>query len=184
LLPAVLLTFTSCSSAPKVEKTTTTAYRQSVPGGTLVETYKITALVKAIDPADRKVTLVASDGSANTFTAGPKNRAFDQLRAGEQVQAAVTRELVVFLRKDGAPLTDNTLLSTAVNSGALKSDTVQLIAQVGIVDRKRRQVALQFPDGTSKSFTTRKDVDLQRVQSGEEVVIRTTSAVVLTLEKQ
>jgi hypothetical protein len=37
LLPAVMLAFTSCSSTPKIEPTTTAAYQQGVPGGIMVE---------------------------------------------------------------------------------------------------------------------------------------------------
>lgn len=189
LLPALLLTFASCASAPKVEKAATVAYREGMPGGTLVETYKITVTVTDIDPASRKVTLVAPDGSRNTFTAGSDDRNFGQLRVGAQAQATVTRQLVVFLRRDGAALSEGPGLAAALappgaESGVLKSDTIQRIAKVGAIDEERRQATLEFPDGTAKTFRVRKEVELRGVKPGEEVVIRTTSAVVLTLEKQ
>jgi hypothetical protein len=188
LLSAVLLALTSCSSSPKLQKASTVAFREGMPGGTLVETYKITVTVTEIDPASRKVTLVAPDGSRNSFTAGPGDRSFSQLRAGEQAQATVTRQLVVFLRKDGAALSEGPVIAAALappgaESGVLKSDTVQRTAKVGSVDQENRQVTLEFPDGTAKTFVVRKEVELQGVKAGEVVVIRTTSAVVLTLEK-
>jgi len=188
LLSAVLSTLTSCSSAPKVQKASTVAYLEGVPGGTLVETYKITVTVTEIDPASRKVTLVAPDGSRNSFTAGPGDRSFGQLRVGEKAQATVTRQLVVFLRKDGAALSEGPVIAAALappgaEAGVLKSDTVQRIAKVNSIHQQRRQVTLEFPDGTAKTFVVRKEVELQGVKPGEEVVIRTTSAVVLTLEK-
>jgi hypothetical protein len=189
LLPAALLMFTSCASSPSVQKVSTTAYREGEPGGTLVETYKITVNVGEIDPASRKVTLVAADGTRNTFTALPGDRTFDQLKVGEQVQATVTRQLVVFLRRNGAalnsvPMIDAGLAPDIAGSDVLKSDTVQRVAKVGAVDRKHRQATLDFLDGTSQRFNVRKDVNLEQVQPGEQVVIRTTSAVVLTLEKK
>ena len=188
VLPAALLLLSSCASAPNVEKTTVAAYREGVPGGTLVETYKITATVTAIDAASRKVTLVAPDGSRNTFAAGPGYKSFDQLRVGEDVQATVTRQLVVWLGQNGAPPSANSaaalpLLPAGEASSVLKADTVQRSAKVGAIDPKERHVTLQFPDGTSKVFPVRKDVDMKRMNVGEDVVIRTSSAVMLTNEK-
>jgi hypothetical protein len=188
LLPAALATLASCSSTPKVEKATAVAYREGVPGGTWVETYKITASVVAIDAANRRVTLVAPDGSRNTFTAEPGDRTFDQLRVGDPVQATVTRQLVVFRRRDGVPPNDGQTTGAVpapdgAQAGVLRADTVQRSATVTVVDRKGRQATLQFPDGTCRSFAVRKDVDLQQVTPGEEVVIRTSSAVVLKLDK-
>ena len=189
LLPALLLTLAASSSAPKVEKASTLAYHEGVPGGTLVETYKITVTVGEIDAASRKVTLVAPDGSQNTFTALPSDHTFDQLKVGEQVQATVTRQLVVFLRKTGvalnnAPMIEAGLAPDIAGSDVLKSGTVQRVARVGAIDRKRRQATLDFLDGTSQRFNVRRDVNLDQVQPGEQVVIRTTSAVVLTLERK
>ena len=189
LLPAALLMFTSCASSPSVQKVSTTAYHEGVPGGTLIETYKITVNVGEIDPASRKVTLVAPDGTRNTFTALPSDRTFDQLEVGEQVQATVTRQLVVFLRRNGAalnsvPMIDAGLAPDITGSDVLKSDTVQRVAKVGAIDRKHHQATLDFMDGTSQRFHVRRDVNLEQVQPGEQVVIRTTSAVVLTVEKK
>jgi hypothetical protein len=189
VVSAALLILTSCASAPKVEKVSTSAYREGVPGGALVETYKITVNVAEIDAASRKVTLVAPDGSGNIFTALPTDRTFDQLKVGEQVQATVTRQLVVFLRRNGAPLNSAPMIEAGLapdisSSDVLKSDTVQRVARVGAIDRKHRQATLDFLDGTSQRFDVRKDVNLELVQPGEQVVIRTTSAVVLSLEKK
>src|SRR5436190_12770442 len=93
---AALLSLVSCASKPEDERNTSTTYRQGVPGGTWVESYRIPVTIAAIDPASRKVTLVASDNSRNTFTAGPHFNGFDQLHVGDQVQAAVARELIIF----------------------------------------------------------------------------------------
>ena len=164
------------------------AYREGMPGGTLVETYKITATVASVDAGSRKVALVAPDGSRNTFTAGPEYRHFDQLRVGDEVQAMVTRQLTVWLGQNGVPPGDDHAVGLPVvpagePSGVLKADTVQRSAKVGAIDRKERQATLQFPDGTSKTFSVRKDVDINRIKVGEDVVIRTSSAVVLSQEQ-
>ena len=183
-----LLLLASCASKPDDEKNTSTAYSHGVPGGTWVESYKIPVTLEAIDPANRKVTLVASDNSRNTFTAGPDFNGFDQLRVGDQIQAAVARELVVFLPQDGMPPAADTsaakaLIKDGERSGILKSDTVEKTATVTAISPNHSEATVQFQDGTTHTITVRNDVNLWKINIGQEIVIRTRSAVVLNLEK-
>ena len=185
---AALLLFVSCASKPEDERNTSTAYRQGVPGGTWVESYKVPVTVAAIDPASRKVTLVASDNSRNTFTAGSDFKGFEQLRVGDQFQAAVARELVVFMRQHGMPPGADTsaakeLIKEGEHSGVLKADTVEKTARVTAINPNQGQATLQFADGTTRDVTVRRDVNLWNMKASEEVVIRTRSAAVLSLEK-
>jgi hypothetical protein len=61
--------------------------------------------------------------------------------------------------------------------------TVEKIAKVTAISPNQGQATLQFADGTTRDITVRRDVNLWNVKSGEEVVIRTRSAIVLNLEK-
>ncbi len=188
LSAAALLLLASCASEPGDEKNTSASYREGVPGGTWVESYRIPVTVAAIDPASRKVTLVASDKSQNTFTAGADFKGFDQLRVGDQLQAAVARELVVFMRQHGLPPEADTsaakeLIKDGEQSGILKAGTVEKTAKVTAISPNQGQATLQFADGTTRDITVRRDVNLWKAKVGEEVVIRTRSAVVLNLEK-
>ena len=185
---AALLVLVSCASKPGDEKNLSSSYREGVPGGTWLESYRAPVTVAAIDRASRKITLVASDNSRNTFTAGPDFNGFDELRVGEVVQAAVAREVVVFLRQHGMPPEADTsaakaLIKNGEQSGILKSDTVEKTATVTAISPNQGQATIQFSDGTTRDITVRNDVNLWNVKVGEQVVIRTRSAVVLKLEK-
>ena len=48
---------------------------------------------------------------------------------------------------------------------------------------KHRKATLLFPDGTSHTFKVRPDVDMTKQSVGDEVVIRTTEAVAISVEK-
>src|ERR1035441_6762970 len=72
IMPAAMLALTSCSSTPQGEGSTMVAAQKGVPGGVIVETYKVTATVTAVDAASRKVTLTMADGSKTTVKAGPE----------------------------------------------------------------------------------------------------------------
>ena len=185
---AALLVLVSCASKPGDEKNLSSSYRQGVPGGTWLESYKARVTVTAIDRASRKITLVASDNSQNTFTAGPDFKGFDQLRVGDQVEAAVARELVVFMRQHGMPPAADTSVAKGMvkdgeQSGILRAETVEKTATVTAINPNQGEATLQFTDGTTRNVTVRRDVNLWDVKVGDEVVIRTRSAAVLNLEK-
>jgi len=188
LLPAALLTFSSCSSTPKIEPTTTAVYQQGVPGGVFVETYKNTATVTAIDAASRKVTMVTQDGRKETFKAAPEVVNFDQIRIGDQVKATVTEQLAVYMAKDNPPASEGeaalvALAPKGAKPGGLVASTVQVIAKVKAIDLKHHKATLSLPDGTTKTVAVRSDVDLTQRQVGEEVVIRCTEAMAIKVER-
>jgi Cu/Ag efflux protein CusF len=62
------------------------------------------------------------------------------------------------------------------------ADATQRNATITAIDPERRRVTLQFQDGTAKSFEVRKDARLAGVNTGDAVVVRTTAAVVISLE--
>jgi hypothetical protein len=182
------LTLTSCSSTPKGEATTTAAYQEGVPGGVVVNTFKTTATVTGIDTANRKVTLVSPDGKKTVYTAGPEVINFDQIRVGDQLKVTVAEQLVVFLAEKGAPPPTGTadlvaLAPKGAKPGGLMVSTTQITAKVKAIDLKNHKATLEFPDGKSQTFPVRKDVDLTQRKVGEEVVIRTTDALAISVEK-
>lgn len=188
LLSVALLTFTSCSSAPKGEASTAAVYQEGVPGGVFVQTFKTTATVTAIDAASRKVTLVSPDGKKTTVKAGPNAVNFNQIRIGDQVTATVTEELVVSLAEAGAAANDGAAKLVALSPvgakpGLLMADTVQVTTKVKAIDLKHHKATLEFPDGSTRTVAVRPDVDLTRRKVGETVVIRSTEAFAILVEK-
>ncbi len=181
-------TFTSCSSTPKGEATTAAAYQEGVPGGVLVDTFKTTATVTGIETANRKVTLVSPEGKKTTYTAGPEVINFDQIRVGDQLKVTVAEQLVVYLADKGAPPATGAadlvaLAPKGAKPGGLMVSTTQITAKVKAIDLKKHKATLEFPDGATKTFPVRKDVDLTQRKVGEEVVIRTTDALAISVEK-
>ena len=182
------LILTSCSSTPEGEGATFVAAREGVPGGVIVETYQVTATVTAIDPDTRKVTLVTPGGKKTVFKAGPEVVNFPQIHVGDQVKVTLTEELVVFMATDAPPQEQGAagvvaLAPVGAKPGALVADTVQVKAKVTEIDLKKHKAKLQFPDGSTHTVAVRKDVDLAKRQVGEEVVIRATGALAITVEK-
>lgn len=188
IVPAATLIFTSCSSPPEGQSTTVVSAQKGVPGGIIVGTYQETATVTAVDPATRKVTFVTPGGKKTVFKAGPEVVNFPQIRVGDQVKATLTEELVVFMATDAPPQGQGNASVVALapvgsKPGALVADTVQVKAKVTEIDLKQHKATLQFPDGSTKKVAVRKDVDLTKRSVGEEVVIRATEVLAVTVEK-
>jgi len=188
MLPAALLCFSSCSTAPKGETTGSTAVQPGVPGGVRLETYQETATITGIDKPNRKVTLVDPQGVKTTLKAGPDVVNFDQLQIGDQVKATATEQLVVFVRQPGEAAGDGAAAAVALapvgaKPGAVLAATVEVTAKVKAIDVKHRKATLLFPDGTTKTFKVRPDVDLEHQTVGAEVVLRATESVAIRVEK-
>jgi hypothetical protein len=187
-LASAALFFTSCSTTPEGERATLVAAQKGVPGGILVDTYQVTATVTAVDPTTRKVTLVTPAGKKSEFKAGPEVVNFPQIRVGDQVKATLTEEVLVFMASDTPAQIQGAagvvaLAPVGAKPGVLVAETVQIKAKVTNIDYKRRKATLQFPDGSTKKVAVRDDVDLSKRSIGEEVVIRSTEAIAVTVEK-
>jgi hypothetical protein len=189
LLPAAILALTSCSSdEPRGEGTSITTIQPGVPGAVMIDTYQQTSTVTAIDKATRKLTLLARDGTKGTFTAAPEMANFDQLEVGDQVKAMLTEQLVVFVRNPAEPAGDGAAALVALaplgaKPGAVLANTVEITAKVQSLDVNHHKATLRFPDGTTKTFKVRQDVDLTKQTVGADVVFRTTEALVISVEK-
>jgi hypothetical protein len=61
----------------------------------VTRTASITANVAAVDPATREIDLIASDGSAFSFVAGPEMRNFDQIEPGDTATLEVSGTVTV-----------------------------------------------------------------------------------------
>jgi hypothetical protein len=189
LCPAAMLALTSCSSSkPTAETTSAAVYEQGVPGGVVVETSRLTATVSAIDLGKRKVTIVTPDGEKTSVKCGPDVINFDQIRVGDQVKVTVTEQLAVCMAAD-APLASDgeaalvALAPKGAKPGGLMASTVQMTAKIKAINLKHHKATLQFPDGKSKTFAVRKDVDLTQRKVGEEVMIRATESIAISVEK-
>lgn len=170
------------------ETNTTATVKHGVPGGTVVQTSKIHATVTGIDAANRHLTLVTRDGKQFAVKAGPEVVNFTQIRIGDQLKVTLTEELVVRMAKPGEKTADGAasvigLAPVGAKPGVVTADTVQVTATVTAIDLARHKATVKLPDGTSKTFSVRPDVDLTKRKLGDKVVIRATEVLAILVEK-
>jgi hypothetical protein len=184
-----LLIVSSCkSSKPAGTTTSVAAIQQGVPGGIFVETHEMTADVTAIDAAKREVTLKTPDGKKTVVKCGPEVVNFDQIHVGDKVKALATEEVAVYMATDAPPADGGAavvaLAPKGAKPGAVVASTVQVTATVTAIDLKHHKATLQFADGTTHTVAVRPDVDLTQRKVGEQVVIRTTGVLAISVEKE
>ena len=191
LLAVALFTLTSCSSSsqpPPPVGSARVTYTKGLPGGVLVQTVKVTAILTAIDQAERKATLQGPDGKKFTVKMGREAVHFDQVRVGDQVRATVTQKVAVSLDEKDAYATES---ATAVvtrspqgnQPGELAAETIQKTGRIVAIDLEKRTATLRFEDGDTETLPVRADVDLRRRKVGEQVVFRVTGMIAIWVEK-
>lgn len=187
ILPVALAALQSCSGVLGETETTTT-FTPGAPGGEVVETTRINATVTAIDRTERKITFVTPNNEKRVVSAGDEVVNFDQIRIGDQLRITITEAVVVRMAKPGEKIEDGgtALLGVAPvgdKPGVVTAETYQVTGTVTAIDLKKRKATLQFADGSSKKVKVRKDVDLSKHKVGEKVVIQTTDALAILIEK-
>ncbi|MDH4554778.1 hypothetical protein E8F11_06240 [Pseudomonas sp. BN417] len=163
------------------------AYAPGVPGSVESETETISAVVTAVDQQKRTFTLEDEQGNRQTFNAVPEMRNFSQLKVGDRVNAVVTHERVIQLRAPGEAREDGAaglVARTPEGSkpGMLVADTVEITAVVKAIDTTQHTATLEFADGSRRVVRVRPDVELKPSYLNQEVVIRMTSALAISVE--
>lgn len=64
------------------------------------------------------------------------------------------------------------------------ADTVEFTGKITAIDPQNRKATIQLPDGQSRTFRVRADVDLTKQSVGDEVVLRSTECLAIRVEKQ
>lgn len=196
LMPAALLSFTSCSSTPATgkvnEPTNPAAYANATDfGGEIVtDAISTTATVVSVDHAKRLVVLKRADGSQVTYKAAPGALGFDVIKAGDEVKVSVVEELAVFLGKSsvpaGAGLNSAKLhvrLPDGTQAVAAESEILSYTAKVMAINAWNDTVTFQLADGLTKTIHVSEAVNLADAHVGDAVSVRATEAIVLVLEK-
>ncbi len=163
---------------------------QAAPMGGMIatDTMTATATVQAVDPAKRTVTLRSPDGTTRTYKVGKEAVNFDEIEVGDQVKATLVESLAIIIRKaDEPPSAEEGQAVALAPKGAMPGgvivDTAQITARVTAVDTAKRTVTLVGPGGEAQTLKVGPNVDLTKVQIGDNVVVRYTEALALLVEK-
>jgi hypothetical protein len=160
------------------------------PGVVMADVTVLTATVEAVDVAARTVTLKRAGDEPVTVKVDPGVRNLDQVRPGDQVAVEQYDSIALFVRKGGEPpsVTETTAVKLAPRGdkpAGFVVDTTEITATVEAIDHQARTVTLTGPRGNTRTIKVDPRVKrLDQVKKGDEVVLRITEALAISVKKQ
>ena len=149
-----------------------------------------TATVLAVDPDARVVVLKTGDGDMIPVKCGKDVVNFDQIKAGDEVRAIAAERVIVYISKEHpkAPSADGDSRVVMRNAegerpGFVIADTTQATAKVEAIDAAAKTVTLVGASGKPAKIGIGPDVDLSRFKQGDEVTVRATSGIALSVAR-
>lgn len=155
------------------------------PGNVVMaEKTTVTATVKAIDKANRLVTLQTPDGRTETIQVPEEARNFDRIKIGDKVTIDYLQTVAVAIRKAGEPKPPSTRATVEVAPKGEKPSgkvvkTHEMTATVEAVDPAKHTVTLKGPEGNSQTIAVDPQVQLEKINVGDKVDIQYTEATAL-----
>jgi Cu/Ag efflux protein CusF len=183
LLMLTLALALGCASSKKEQQSAPLpSYRDS-------RTVTAMAVVQAIDPQTRKVTLKGEDGKPFSFTASKEVRNLPQVQVGDTVKVTYTESLAIEVKREegGTPTVSEsagvTRAEPGQKPGGTASSTVTVSAVITDIDRASSHVTLKGPEGNYRVVEVKDPKNLENVQVGDMVHATYTESIGLAVEK-
>jgi hypothetical protein len=182
---ALVLSAWGISSAAEMAKDTT-----SKPGVVEAAAASMTGTVTAIDYKTRMVTLKSSEGKEATMEVGPEAVRFNEVKKGDKIKIDYLESVAVMVTNPhdtvGSGEAPGTLFvrNKTAKPSAVAVHTRVVTATVEKINAKKRTAVLKGPDGNEFPIDIAPDVQhLENVKKGDQVVVKYTTSVGITVSK-
>lgn len=171
--------------APVTEHSVNTT--PGVPGGAFTTRTEISARVTFKDSANRRLTLLAADGKQQTVEVPKAVVSFDRINAGDLIVLTLTEQLVVAVCDAQTSVEQGEIEVVARAEqgqppGAAVASVTQFRGRVVSINTEHRTATMRTDDGRSLVVPVRADIDLSKHQVGDQIVMRTTQLVQISVE--
>ena len=157
----------------------------SLPGRVITSTARREAIVESVNKETRELRVVDANGKIHKFVVGDMVANFDQIEPRDRIVTEYLESVAVFVAPKGTPsLGDMGLVELAPlgdKPGVAMADTYMVAATVDAIDAEQRVVALRGEDGFQTAFRVADDVELENLEVGDEVRMRVTEAVAISV---
>ena len=192
ILTLTLLATAACSENEEVmdEKVMDEKVTMDKPSFFASQSQTITAVVTAIDHETRVVTVRRPDGEEITLTASDEARNLDQVAVGDILKAEYERTFSIEVLANDGMDPEMAMASAMVRTekgqmpGIAAMDATIVVATVEEINLEMNTFKLKGPDGEVNEYVARNPENLKRSAVGDLVVITTTEAVAIAVEKQ
>jgi hypothetical protein len=136
----------------------------------------MTAIVTAVDPKTRMLTLKDVDGdTAVTFKADEEMRNLDQVKVGDRLTVEYYESVAIQVQPPGEPVNDVRAAldrsEPGEKPGGVMAQHTTMTATVEQLDKKKSLATLRGPEGNLRTITVRDKKNLQNVNVGDRVVV-------------
>jgi hypothetical protein len=181
VFPALFVLFAMSSSVR--------AESDKVEGILDAELVEKTAVVRAINKADRTVVLQTPDGEIKQVDVDERVKNFDQIELGDKVTADYYDAVVLYISsgKDKPGVDQKSFVNIAGKGdkpGVNMVETITVTAKVEDIDYDERVITIMGPEGNSMKLRVNESAkEYGQVKVGDEVVVIMTEAVAVSVEK-
>jgi len=150
--------------------------------------YKLTATVKAIDVANREVTLEGPKGKTETVVVGPDVRNLDQVHVGDRVVIKYVQGLMMQMQAPGeAPVQPEAAVEAGRAAPGEKpaagaAAAIQATVTITAIDMKNRVVVFEGPRGNLYQVKAGPKVHLEKAKVGDKLVATYAEAIAIAVE--
>jgi Cu/Ag efflux protein CusF len=145
-----------------------------------------TAVIVAIDAANRLVSLKGEDGAVETVVAGPEVKRFSELKVGDKVTFKFYESVVYAIQQPGAkapvPEAAGVTRSTGPKPGGTMAQRLTAVVTVQAIDPKIPSITIKSEDGNTLSLKVEDPANLTGVKVGDKVEITYTRALAISVE--
>jgi hypothetical protein len=145
-------------------------------GGIVAGVASMSAVVTAINPVTRAVTLKNAEGKETTIICGPEVRNFAQINKGDTVNIDYSETVKIVVSPTASiPAKQESVQVSRAPLGekpaGLITSTTQVNATVEAIDYEKRTVTLKGPQRTVTVEVTEEAVNFNKVKVGDTVTI-------------
>lgn len=168
-----------------------TAWGQSgdKPGRIVSTTIKTTAIVEAVDPDTRELRLIDASGHRFAVIADDTVRNFAQIKPRDRIVTEYMESVALIVAPHNSPLPADAGGGAAVSvapagdkPGIEGVQTQLLVGTVRAINTEDRLATLEIGDGQMRIIKVGENARLDLVQVGDQVRLRITRAMAITVE--
>jgi len=181
---ALILGTALLAAAPSADADSHTKTVQ-VPGRVITSTVRSAAIVEAVNKETREIKVIDASGRRYSFVASDMVANFDQIEPRDRIVTEYLESVAIFVTPAGAPeMGDMSAVEIAPlgdKPGIAAADTFMVKATIESLNETDRIALLRGEDGRTRTVKVADDVPLDLVKVGDEVRMRITEAIAISV---
>jgi hypothetical protein len=163
------------------------AQQEAKPGRIITGMIKSEVIVEKIDYQTRAIKVIDATGNRFTVVADDAVTNIEKIQPRDRIVTEYMESVAIFVTPDGAmELPDAAVGAISPEGdepGIAGLESSMLKASIKAIDRSSRRVTLQDENGNTSSFRVADETPLDNVDVGDEVRVRLTRAVAITVQR-